>query len=269
MVNWAISDRPKAMIDTTLSRNLRLLTGYAASVSQVCRGTGVNRTQYHRYLAGQGEPSLRSLRRICDYFGVEEHEILQDPDSFRELIRLRPPQLGASPDLFTAIQNRLTEGDETPRVAMGYYHMVFRPDPKVDLYYRNLLRLSATPRGLIIKQIERYARPAISLPRRMVYEGTAFTRYGILFGQVQEKRHRRSTWFLVLSVGVFSSPSQLHGYATGCEPEGLDGILSFPVVLLHLGERPSLRSALADCGYFTADEISLSPHLDNALRSRN
>ena len=31
-------------------------------------GTSVNRKQYHRYLAHQGEPSLRSLRRICDYF---------------------------------------------------------------------------------------------------------------------------------------------------------------------------------------------------------
>ncbi|RAZ89392.1 hypothetical protein DPM33_17575 [Mesorhizobium hawassense] len=139
----------------------------------------------------------------------------------------------------------------------------------MDLYYRNLLRLTATPRGLIIKQIERYARPAISLPRRMVYEGTAFTRYGKLFGQVQEKRHRRSTWFLVLSVGDFSSPSQLHGHATGCEPEGLAGISSFPIVLFHLGEKAHLRSALAACGYFKADEIGLSPHVDNALRSSN
>lgn len=256
------------MAETSLSRNLRLLTGYADSVSDICRATGLNRTQYHRYLAAQGDPSLRSLRRICDYFGVEEHEILQDPDSFREIVRLRPPRIGQSIDPFQAIQGRLTEGDQAPHVAMGYYHMVFRPDPTVDLYYRNLLRLSATPRGMIIKQIERYPRPAISLPRRMVYEGTAFTRYGKLFCQVQERLHRRSTWFVVLSVGDFTSPSLLQGRAVGCEPEGLSGISSFPLVFMHLGERPALRQALADCGFFKADEIRLSAEIDMVLRER-
>ncbi len=39
------------MTETALSRNLRLLTGYADSVSDICRATGLNRTQYHRYLA--------------------------------------------------------------------------------------------------------------------------------------------------------------------------------------------------------------------------
>ncbi len=145
--------------------------------------------------------------------------------------------------------------------------MVFRPDPTVDLYYRNLLRLSATPRG-IIKQIERYPRPAISLPRRMVYEGTAFTRYGKLFCQVQERRHLRSTWYMVLSVGDFTSPSLLYGQVVGCEPEGLSGISSFPLVFMYLGERPVLRQALADCGFFKMDEIRLSVEVATVLRER-
>lgn len=255
------------MSNTALSRNLRLLTGYAASISEVCRGTGVNRTQYHRYLSGSGEPALRSLRRICDYFGVEEHEILQDADSFREIVRLRPPKLGPSPDPFSAIQSRLSEGDEVPMVAMGYYHMVFRPDPAVDLYYRNLLRISASPRGMVIKQVERYPRPAISLPRRLVYEGTAFTRYGKLFCQVQERSHRRSTWYMVLSVGDFAAPSLLHGRAVGCEPEGLAGISTFPVVFIRLEGKTTLREALAACGYFSREEIGLSAEIINALRA--
>lgn len=256
------------MTETPLSLNLRLLTGYAPSVSAICRAAEVNRTQFHRYLAGQGEPSLRSLRRICDYFGVEEHEILKDTESFREIIRLRPPRIGQVMDPFQAIQTRLTEGDGSASVALGYYHMVFRPDPRTDLYYRNLLRLSETPRGLVIKQVERYPSPAISLPRRMVYEGTAFLRHGKLFAQVQERKHRRSTWMLVLTVGDFASPKLLRGQAVGCEPEGISGISTFPLVFMHLGERPSLRAALSDCGYFKSDEIRLSAEIDMVLRAR-
>lgn len=252
---------------TSLSQNLRLLSSYARSVSEVCRETGLNRTQYHRYLAGQGEPSLRSLRRICDFFGVEEHEIFQDAAVFREIIRLRPPRMGQVIDPFQVIQARLTEGDESTTVAMGYYHMIFRPDPKTDLIYRNLVRLSKTPRGLIIKLIERYPRPAISLPRRMVYEGTAFLRHSKLFAQVQERRHRRSTWFLVVIVGDFASPTHLRGQALGCEPEGMSGLSSFTFVLVHLGESPSLRAALSSCGYFKADEVRLSPDIEMVLRN--
>jgi hypothetical protein len=256
------------MAETNFALNLRLLTGYAPSITQICAGASVNRTQFHRYLAAEGQPTLRSLRRICDYFGVEDHEILQDHASFREIIRLRPPRLGTVPEPFAETLARLNKGDAVPKVAMGFYHMIFQPAPDVDLFYRNLIRLRSGAGGIVLRQIERFPRPALALPRRMTYEGTAFTRHGKLIVQAQEIRFRRSAWFTVLSIGDFANPRILHGKALGTDPEGTTGILSFPVIWLYLDEQIPLRSALAACGYFRSDELDLAPEVSNALRPR-
>lgn len=247
------------------AENLRVLAGYAKSVSDICRSCGVNRTQFHRYLAGETLPSLRNLRRLCDYFGVEEHEILLDRKSFREVIRLRPPQLTQVADPFRDIQTRLFTGEPPGRIAMGYYHLIFCPEPASPIFYRAVMRLSEASGGIVIKLMERYKRPALTLPEVLKYEGTGFLRAGRLFSLMQEVRHRRSTWFTVLSVGDFAKPRVLHGTAVGSDPEGNAGILSFPVVWLWLGDKPDLRKAIGDCGYYLAAEIALPPEIENAL----
>lgn len=256
------------MTEDNLTSNLRLLTGYAPSIKRVCLDAGINRTQYHRYLTGEGTPSLRSLRRICDYFGIEDFEIMMDQAQFREIIRLRPPRPGLAPDPLAETMERLCSGDAVSRIAMGFYHMIFQPDPSTDIYYRSVLRLRQLKAGILIKGIERFPRPAMGLPRRLTYEGAGFTRHGKLFCQMQEVQHRRSTWFSVLSIGDFANPRILQGMTTGCEPEGAAGILSFPVVWLHLSEQIPLRKAMGECGYFRRADLALSLEMENALDGR-
>lgn len=252
-----------------IAANLKLLTGYARSISDVCRGASVNRTQYHRYLSGQTVPTMRNLRRLCDYFGVEEHEMLLDRDGFRALIRVRPPRIGQQDDPFRAIQTRISAGDPPDRVAIGYYHLLFCPDPGSAIFYRALMRLSPAPDGVVIKLVERYPRPSISLPRRMTYEGTGFVRHGKLYSLMQEVRHRRSTWFTILSIGDFARPSMLSGVAIGSEPEGNASIQTHPVVWIYLGAQPDLRQELRRCGYYRRDEIELLPEVEQMLLRGN
>ncbi|CUH64543.1 Helix-turn-helix domain protein [Thalassovita gelatinovora] len=250
---------------TDLSANLRLLAGYGKSISAICKAAKINRTQFHRYLNGDAEPTLNTLRRICDYFGVEEYEIMMSHTSFRELVRLRPPQLHETVDPFREIQNRIYAGEGPVNISMGYYHMLFRPDPETGIYYRALVRMQQATGGIIFKMVERFPRPALSLPSRLVSEGTGFVHMGKLYCLMQEVKFRRSTWFNVLNVGDSSNAPMLNGVATGSEPEGTSGIKSFPIVWLFLGERPDLRQALSACGYYRADEITLPPEADYVL----
>lgn len=140
--------------------NLRLLAGYDRSISAICAGAGVNRTQFHRYFNGTAEPTFNSLRRICDYFVVEEYEILLPHHEFRQLIRLRPPQIKDTSDPFWETQRRLFSGDPVDRLAMGYYHMIFRPDRETGIIYRAILRMDRAGPGIVVKLVERYPRPA-------------------------------------------------------------------------------------------------------------
>ncbi len=71
------------------AENLRLLCSHYASVAEVCRRIGINRQQFNKYLSGASSPSLHTLRRICDFFGVEEGEIFLPAHEFAGIIRVK------------------------------------------------------------------------------------------------------------------------------------------------------------------------------------
>mgnify|MGYP001357783404 CR=1 FL=1 len=76
------------MKSNDLSRNLKLLIAYSASISEVCKKINISRQQFTKYLSGKSFPRLQSLQRICDHFGLEDWEILLPHSDFRKLITL-------------------------------------------------------------------------------------------------------------------------------------------------------------------------------------
>lgn len=58
-----------------LQANLRLLCSYVGSAAECSRKIGINRQQFSKYINGYSQPSMKSLRKICDYFGVDSDEI--------------------------------------------------------------------------------------------------------------------------------------------------------------------------------------------------
>lgn len=64
-----------------LARNLQKLARETASISEMCRKIGVNRTQFNRYLAGSAFPRPDVLHRICTYFKVDANILLRDLDA--------------------------------------------------------------------------------------------------------------------------------------------------------------------------------------------
>ncbi len=77
-------------MDERFRQNLAYLCSYFPSVSEVCRRIGINRGQFNKYLSGAVFPRRHNMRTICDFFGVEEYELLMPADQFRELVRYRP-----------------------------------------------------------------------------------------------------------------------------------------------------------------------------------
>ena len=62
--------------------NLQFCCDHYRSVSEVCRRLKVNRQQFNRYLAGSTVPSRHNHRRISNFFGLEEHELLMPREAF-------------------------------------------------------------------------------------------------------------------------------------------------------------------------------------------
>lgn len=59
-----------------LAKNLQQLCRRCASISELCREIGVNRTQFNRYLTGSAFPRPDVLFRICHHFGVDANILL-------------------------------------------------------------------------------------------------------------------------------------------------------------------------------------------------
>lgn len=67
--------------------NLRALCADHPSVAAVCRGLGINRTQFNRYLSGESFPRPDVLERICSFFGVDARILLEPLAGIRPELR--------------------------------------------------------------------------------------------------------------------------------------------------------------------------------------
>ena len=123
-----LSSKAEMMDDsyTNLGPNLTFLCSFFPSIAEVCRRMGMNRQQFNKYLNGSAIPSRRNLRRICDFFGVTEGEILQDPSGFSALVSTRK---ASEPDhilepVKSALRELLQRSEDMSRYE-GYYYRYF------------------------------------------------------------------------------------------------------------------------------------------------
>lgn len=72
--------------------NLKHLCSHYRSISDVCSRLKIHRGQFNKYLAGTSVPATFNFKRICDFFGVEVHEINLPPEQFLRLVSSRTPK---------------------------------------------------------------------------------------------------------------------------------------------------------------------------------
>ncbi len=143
---------------SNLTANLKLLCSYHASTSEVCRRLQINRQQFMKYLAGTAFPSRYNLRRICDFFGVDEYEILMPHEQFREIVRLRPhgqtDSLAIPPMLRNLLgQTQRQKGQLTKY--FGYYYKYFYSLSSPGSILRSLVCVYSRGDYTLYKTIER------------------------------------------------------------------------------------------------------------------
>ncbi|GLO47726.1 helix-turn-helix domain-containing protein [Pseudomonas putida] len=79
------------------ANNLKLACSHYRSISEVCRKLAINRAQFNKYLSGQSRPTAFNLKRISDFFGVEDYELNLPPEQFSHLIGARVSTLAEQP----------------------------------------------------------------------------------------------------------------------------------------------------------------------------
>lgn len=236
-----------------LQKNLRLLTSYAGSIADICRRLEVNRQQFHRYLNGSARPSVRRMQRICDFFGVEESEILMDHAQFREIIAIRR-RSGAPVDplgSFIAGLHRINpRSTRQLEVYLGFYYTYFRPVEFPDLVLRSLISVFARAGFVYCKTIENYSAIKRRSRRILKYTGILYHTGERIIVHEREAHVGQMMWTTVLLPSRPDQASVMSGLTLGISSGIGRDVACYRVIWEALGDQVDLRAALAGAGLY-------------------
>ncbi len=236
-----------------LQKNLRLLTSYADSIAGICRRLDVNRQQFHRYLSGSARPSVRRMQRICDFFGVEESEILMDHTQFREIIAIRR-RTGAPVDplgTFIAGLHRINpRSTRQLEVYLGFYYTYFRPVEFPDLVLRSLISVFSRAGFVYCKTIENYSAIKRRSRRILKYTGILYHTGERIIVHEREAHVGQMMWTTVLLPPRPDQTSVMSGLTLGVSSGIGRDVACYRVIWEALGDQVDLRAALAGAGLY-------------------
>jgi transcriptional regulator with XRE-family HTH domain len=254
---------------TEFVENLKFLCAHFSSVAEICRGLGMNRQQFNKYLSGQSEPSLHNLKRITDFFGVDEYEITLPHQEFVRLVRPKRGQVRETElleQLFTQID--LAGGDSQAQLAAysGTYAAYFCSPVWPNHIVRSLTTISFDGRHCLTKSLQRLYLPGGSRSMKVVQKFNGFVRdiRDRLYVVEYEASSRDLASFAILYPSHRRQLQFLTGIMISLASGGSRQPFSTRVVYQYLGKDVDLRQEIARCHLYPVD----SPEVPEEVRSR-
>ncbi|MBT9386269.1 helix-turn-helix domain-containing protein [Pseudooceanicola sp. CBS1P-1] len=252
-----------------LPRNLRLLCSYHKSIAEVCRQLGVNRSQFNRYLNGDTFPSLRLMQRMCDFFGVEEGELLLPHGQFADLVRLRPGRMGATVerDVVSALAHDIRlESQRSLMAYTGYYRVYYNSMSHPGQILLALGRIYETSFGMNVKIIESVGRPG----RRKFtckYHGACFVLGDRIFMTVMEMLTRNEVMQIILYPSYNNRIRHLTGVVSGVAARAPRPPAATEIVFEYLGENIAPLPEMRRSALYAPDSPELPEEVREMLTS--
>jgi len=256
-----------------LSDNLRLLCNYKKSISEVCRELEINRQQFNKYLSGKTSPSGNNLRKICDYFGVEEHEVVLPADEFEAIIRIRPIA-----EISSGIANRpeyqhldqLIESSSTDLSKYeGHYNIYYYSTSFPNQILKGYGVIFKQDERFYIKWIERLSKKDHSSHNNFIYkiQGIVNAMGNRIFISGYEQVLENEMIHMTLFPTYKNKVSLLSGLMLGVSGTDSREPVCQRVVLEYLGKHYDHRQALKGCGVFAADSAEIDEQIRNHIRN--
>lgn len=253
-----------------IARNLKLLCSYAPSIAEVCRSLGINRQQFTKYLSGTSRPSARNIRRICDYFGVEEEELLLPHGRFAELVSLRPRArhlLRALGPAATHLDRMIAGSADSLKPYCGYYFYYYYTPSRPGMIRRSLLRITEY-KGVYYTRLSERIQPEESPLGRshfIRYIGVALMLSGRIFITDHNSNALRSLSQTILFPASAEMPEYLTGMTLGLQGRSARSPFAAQVFLEYLGKTVNIRHSMKQTGIFPAQSSNLPRNVARML----
>jgi transcriptional regulator with XRE-family HTH domain len=253
----------------SFAENLRFLCSHSASVAEVCRRIGINRQQFNKYLSGASTPSMNTLRRICDFFGVDEAEIFLAPRSFADIVQVKRAVPSAASPLVAAIEQAAAlfpDSQEKLRKYCGFYFAYMCTPAYPGMILKFFTAIFQSGDHTFAKAIERL------VDKRHPERGSYISKYQSLVMHTADRiyvmdHNPLSHQVFALSVLYPSHRNRLHLLSgLGIAVSGGPGRQAFAtrMVYEYLGETTDLRAGITSCGLYPDD----TEEIDAAIKSR-
>lgn len=252
------------------SENLKTLCGYYKSVSEVCRKVGLNRQQFNRYLNGSTFPSYANLKAICDFFGVEQEEIISSPEVFKRTISPTAPSeagLPVSGELFNIIGSMQSSSSKDLDHYTGYYYRYMLSASFPGYAYRSLLRVYKKEDFYYFWHIERATTDI-----EVVEKGFSVRFHGVIFMLSDriymielENRMNSTLSETIITPSYRPGNKNLYGVTCYSTADRLHRPVATRTFLEFIGGKINIRDRLKGCNLFSLDDGALSNSVKEAI----
>ena len=269
------SDPGRTTRADNFQKNLRWVCGYYKSISEVCRKIGINRQQFNKYLNGTSEPSEYNMRLICNFFGVEEYEILKPHDEFRYTIDTsEAPAAPAGPAAaqqagVAGVSALFSRENSVPNMYLGYYYKYYQSFTSPGKILKAFVHIYAEDGASRYKCIERLGDPANR------------TDPGFVFKYVGVAQLLRDRIFLVDSEILLGSEisqtilyptfksrlSVLHGLLLGVAGRASREPVCARVLMEYLGQEVDLKTAMRQLGLYDFGSPDIADTVKEAIQN--
>ncbi len=249
--------------------NLRLLTDHYKSVAEVCRNLGINRTQFNKYLSGNSNPSRHIFKTLCDFFGVEKHEMLLPHGKFEKLVQLRSSNGGNMPTYAPFMDHLMSRSRDEISEYDGYYFEYSYSMSAPGLILRSLMQIATQNRATICYRLENMARPDQNNGRsRSRYRGLVFYLDDRIFLVDHDTLTNNEISQTILYPNHKTRLTHLTGLKLGVSSSKQREPLCTRVVLEALGQEINAREALRKCGLFEPGANEIEPEFEALIENR-
>jgi hypothetical protein len=245
--------------------NLRRHCSAFGSIAAVCRGCGINRQQFNKYLAGQILPNSRTLKRISGFLGICEVDLFQNSAI---VLPATIPEYSAAHELETVLRETVPRLKRDSDVLKeGYYFCYFPLQNHENYLMRSLLKVK------IKNGISCFTRLTLTPSRAQpgIFLGRG-KHVGVVLATAQE----------IYLLATNTSSSQLSLITidrsfTACAPvlqgmvltRGLNAQMACRVMVDFVGAEINLRQAIKKLGPVSTEDREINRHIVFSLSANS
>lgn len=245
--------------------NLKLAASFYPSISELCRKLEINRQQFMKYLSGNSFPSRYNLRRICDFFGFDEFEMLMPHDQFRNIVRLRPVQSDSEvvvPPVMTELLSNAQRQRSQLTKTHGYYHQYYLSFSNPGHILKSIVYIYGWNDYTFYKRIERLRKTDETGPLDVYKYAGMITIAGDRMHMIDHETITGAELTqTVLYLNYRNRISMLTGLTMGVSGSDAHHPSCSRVVMEYIGRSVNLRQAISDCHIYPLD----SEHVPNRI----